>query len=158
MTTAAKKPLSGRRVFVYFFMFFLTVAAVDAYFVTSALRTHTGVVTKNPYEKGLAYNEILEEAKAQEALGIQSEITFSNGELSMTLFDKDNAAIVSAEVTARLSRNMKDIDDINVTLVYMDDGEYTVVVPDLDSGLWTAYLDAKWDSNTYRKSLKFTVQ
>lgn len=53
----------GRRVLFYLIGFFVIFASVDAYFVYKAFSTHTGVVVENAYEKGLNYNDIIEEAK-----------------------------------------------------------------------------------------------
>lgn len=54
---------SGLWVLWSLLLFFLVFASVDAFFVYKALSTHTGVVTENAYEKGLHYNEILDEAR-----------------------------------------------------------------------------------------------
>ncbi|GEM_PF-1478884 len=53
----------GRIVFWALIAFFAVVASVDAFFVYKALSTNTGVVSENAYERGLRYNDIINEAK-----------------------------------------------------------------------------------------------
>lgn len=53
----------GRRFLMIILSFFVTVACVDAYFVYKALSTHSGVVVDKPYERGIHFNELLNEAK-----------------------------------------------------------------------------------------------
>lgn len=62
----------------YFVLFFVVIGAVNAVMVTLAVRTHTGTVTDHPYEKGLAYNKVVDAANAQEKLGWKSDIRFEH--------------------------------------------------------------------------------
>lgn len=52
----------------YFVLVFLVVVCVNGFFVYTAVTTHTGLVTKSPYEKGLSYNKKIAEARRQENL------------------------------------------------------------------------------------------
>lgn len=54
---------AGHWLLAWLIGFFVVFASVDAYFVYTALSTHTGVVAENSYEVGLKYNDILQEAK-----------------------------------------------------------------------------------------------
>jgi nitrogen fixation protein FixH len=60
----------------YFVAFFGFIALVNAGMITVALQTHTGLVTDQPYEKGLAYNEVVQAEAAQHALGWHATLTF----------------------------------------------------------------------------------
>lgn len=53
----------GRIVLITLLGFFLVVACVDAVFVYKALKSNSGLVVENPYEMGLNYNEIIEQAR-----------------------------------------------------------------------------------------------
>lgn len=57
------KNSTGRTVLYAFLGFFAVFAAVDAFFVYTAVTTNTGVVTENSYERGLHYNDLLDEAR-----------------------------------------------------------------------------------------------
>ena len=65
MSVQNKTPKNGQFILLCFLGFFGFIGAVDAYFVYTALATNTGMVTEQPYEKGLAYNDILNKAKHQ---------------------------------------------------------------------------------------------
>jgi nitrogen fixation protein FixH len=57
----------GRKVLFLLLGFFAVFASVDAYFVYLAMKTKPGVVTENAYQRGLNYNEVLEEARRRKA-------------------------------------------------------------------------------------------
>lgn len=60
---------SGWWVLWAFLAFFAVFASVDAFFVYTAITSHTGVVVENAYEVGLNYNDIIEEAERQKQDG-----------------------------------------------------------------------------------------
>lgn len=157
-TQKSQKLLSGKRVFLYFLMFFVSIAIVDAFFVYSAISTHTGVVTENPYEKGLAYNKILEQAKQQENINVISTQVYENGKISMTLHDREGSAIENATVNAKIMQPIKNGKSKNVILEYSGDGLYTAVFQDEVAGHWRAYLEAIWNNQNYQKMIELTVQ
>lgn len=59
----AQHKKAGRQFLFVLLAFFGVCCAVNGFFVYSAITTSKGVVTKNAYERGLHYNEILEEAR-----------------------------------------------------------------------------------------------
>ncbi|MEQ1705902.1 MAG: FixH family protein, partial [Rickettsiales bacterium] len=77
--------MTGKRVWWYFVAFFGFIAAVNAVMVTLAIRTHSGVVTEHPYEKGLAYNQVVEAEKNQQKLGWNGDVKYENGNLYFSL-------------------------------------------------------------------------
>ena len=100
----------------YFVLFFVVVAAVNAVMVTLAVRTHTGTVTDHPYEKGLAYNQVVDAANAQDKLGWKSDIRFEHpspseggsasirGTLHVTLRDRSGHTLTPEKATATFTR------------------------------------------------------
>ncbi len=60
-------PLKDRLIPWYFVMAFLVVFAVNGVFIYLATSTHPDVVTENAYEKGLAYDRIVEEVRQHKA-------------------------------------------------------------------------------------------
>lgn len=68
-----KSRKDGKIVLMAFVGFFVTFAAVDAYFVYKALSTHTGVVVENAYEQGLKFNDLLAKAKKQDSENTASQ-------------------------------------------------------------------------------------
>ena len=90
MEQATKDP-RDKWIPMYFVAFFAVIALLDGIFVYTAISTQTGVVTEQPYEKGLAYNEVLEKAKTQPEL--EHKVSYQNGALRWAL-PMDNAAVL----------------------------------------------------------------
>ncbi|MCI5050219.1 MAG: FixH family protein [Rickettsiales bacterium] len=59
----------------YFVMAFMVVFIVNGIFIYYATGTHKGVVTENPYEKGLAFDEIVNEVRKQKNEAARSDGT-----------------------------------------------------------------------------------
>jgi nitrogen fixation protein FixH len=70
-------PLSGKRVALYFSIFFIGLAVIDGIFVWIAWHTHPGIVTNRPYERGLNYNNYLDQYKNQQNSGLKEEFILS---------------------------------------------------------------------------------
>ncbi len=151
--TATLKPLRDRIIPWYFVMFFLVIAAVNAVMVTLAVRTLPGTVTDHPYEKGLAYNQVVAASDKQEALGWKSDISYSNGQLQFTLHDRNNKPITAEKVTAKLFRPSKAAMDFVVTLTR---GGAPIHFP--ANGLWEVQVDAQVGDIHYQRSKRIVVQ
>lgn len=139
--------MTGRRVGFYFFAFFAFVAAVNGVMMTLALRTHSGPVTDHPYEKGLAYNQVVEAQKAQDELGWTSEINYENGMLAFTLKDKAQKPITLDKATATFTRPAQQGMDFTVEL----EGPQSPVSFPLP-GAWDVRIDAVSSGVHYQRS------
>lgn len=134
----------------YFVMFFAVIVVLDSLFVYMAVSTQTGLVTEHPYEKGLAYNEILEKAHAQPV--IENTVTYEDGVLRWEL------PIDEATVTAALIRPVKEGYDFEIDLENKGNGLYEAR-PELPlHGRWTAKLIAKWDNDEFQTSHSFIAR
>ncbi|MGH1399076.1 MAG: FixH family protein [Alphaproteobacteria bacterium] len=139
MSEQDKKYSNGGWVLACFVAFFGVVAAVNAVFVFKALDTHSGVVTDNPYETGLAYNDLLQEAKHQADLDY--DFSYENGVITLQL------PVSNAEVKGYFFRSVKDGYDFEAVFEMAAAGIYTFK-PDLPlKGLWTVKVSAVWDDN-----------
>lgn len=134
-----------------FVLFFVVVGSVDAVMVTLALRTNTGVVTDKAYEKGLAYNETLAAAAAQDKLGWRDETVFDGRHLSFSLRDGAGAPLRGAEVRARLTRPVSAGHDFEVVLAEAGDS-YGAPVSFPLVGEWQARIFVKWQDKHYQSS------
>lgn len=74
------------------------VVVVNGVMVIFALSTFTGITTPRPYDRGRTYNDVLEEAARQEALGWQPQVEFAGGQLRVRVRDA-----VGAPVQGRLA-------------------------------------------------------
>lgn len=145
--------MTGRRVFWYFFAFFGFIVAVNAVMITLALRTHSGIVTEHPYEKGLAYNRVIEAEQEQAALGWKGTLRYENGMLRFELRDRENNPIAPDKVTANFTRPARQGMDFSVE---MKTPEMAVEFP--ARGLWEVRVDAVYQGVHYQKSRRIVVE
>jgi nitrogen fixation protein FixH len=138
-------------------VFFLIFIAVDAVMVTLAVRTQTGIVTEQAYEKGLAYNQALDAAEAQKSWGWMSVISLQADTLSFSLKDKNFQIIQGAEVTAIIRRPVQDGYDVSYSLTETINGDYQTQVNFPMPGEWDVKVSAKWQNKHYQAHQTFIV-
>ena len=71
----------------------LLVVAVNAVLIFFALSTFTGVTTGHAYDRGRAYNHVIEAAARQEALGWRADVQLRGNSLVVTMADRGGAAL-----------------------------------------------------------------
>ena len=76
--------VTGRMVLFSFIGFFAVVASVNAFMITSAVRTFSGVETENAYKAGLAFNESLAAAGAEFRVNTLTTIAQQSGRVQLT--------------------------------------------------------------------------
>ena len=148
-TPPPAKPLSGKRVFVYFLAFFLTVCAVDFFMATLATRTHTGLVTDHAYEKGLAYNRVVHAAEAQQKLGWRAHLVYEQGVLVFTVKDAAGKPLALTSATAFFTRPSGPAQDFSLVL---SSEETPLSLP--QPGLWDVRVEANIDGVDYQHSAR----
>lgn len=146
-------PLKGSRVFLYFLLFFVSISAVDAIMVTYALRTRSGVVTDHPYEKGLAYNAVVQAETEQEKWGWKGEITLVHNQLSFLLQDASHHPVKVNSAKAVFSRPTQAGNDFEVEL---KEGAASIHAP--MSGLWEVRVFAKVGDKTYQQAKRVELE
>ena len=156
LKTKEESKKKGKIVLFSLISFFAVFSSVDAYFVYKAVSTHSGMVTENPYEKGLAYNQVIEKAKSQKALNITSDTTYKNGALTTVLKYKNGDPILGATVVADLVRNVHKGNDFQKILQYKGDGVYQSNLNLSLKGTWTVNLDIKWEQHNKQKHYQTT--
>lgn len=134
----------------YFIIFFAVIALVNGIFIYVAISTQTGIVTEQPYEKGLAFNDTLEKARLQPKL--ENKLSYKNGILRWQI------PIENASVTAMIVRPVQAGHDFEVTFANMGNGVYEVTPETPLSGLWAAKLKATWDNKTFQTQHNFIVE
>lgn len=145
--------MTGKRVWWYFVAFFGFIAAVNAVMVTLALRTHSGTVTDHAYEKGLAYNRVIEANEKQETLGWEGKIDYRDGMLHFALSDKEGHALPPEKATATLTRPTQQGMDFSVELT----GSQTPVSFPAN-GLWEVRIDATYQGVHYQRIKRIVVE
>ncbi len=139
----------GKRVALYFVAFFGVIVLVNSFFMYMAVTTMPGVVVKNAYKKGLAYNETLEKARSQPILNQTVSYNNDSGALRWELIE-NGEPLTDAVVDARIYRLVQDDYDVDVSLNHIGAGIYETTLSLPLKGQWTARLRSKWDDKQYQ--------
>lgn len=148
----------GRSVAFYFFLFFAMICVVDGIMVTIAIKTNPGIITDYPYEKGLAYNSVVEAEKAQQALGWKSTLLYNNKIVIFSIADASGKTIIPDSVNATFTRPMQAGMDFTVVMAPSKDGEFTANVTFPSKGLWEMRAYARMHDKSYQQSKRIVVE
>lgn len=139
-------------------LFFAVFMSVDAVMVTLAVRTHSGVVTEQAYEKGLSYNQTLAAAEKQAQSGWRHEFAQEGRQLRFTLRDEAGRPVRDADVRAVIKREVAAGYDFEVTLRPVNGEDYYEAVLDVPMpGAWQVRVFAKWQSRQYQAGKTFVI-
>lgn len=158
MPAHAPKKNDGRFVFLCFLAFFGSIAAVDFYFVTTALKTHTGVITDRAYERGLDYNTTLKQAEEQKSLGFTDKISYADNILKWEIQDQNKTPLKGLMVNATLIREVQKGKDFTIDLRDNGNGIYQSEVNAPLKGQWLIVVETQWKNKPYRNSKKIFIQ
>ncbi len=148
-------PEKGTWVLLLFIAFFGIIIAVNSIFIYNALNSHSGVITDNPYRKGIAFNKTLAQAKTQPKL--KQTAYYQDGILQWHLRDENNVPL-KASVTATLIRTVKDGHDFDVILTQRTPGIYEAALDLPMKGQWSAQMKATWKTLQYQTRLTFMAK
>lgn len=137
----------------YFVLFFAFIVLVDGIMVWLAIQTHTGVVTDHAYEKGLAYNLLLEAEQKQELLGWQSDIQYEAGILTVMLSDKHHRIIIPDVIKAQFTRPSQSKLDFDMRL-----NPQATPVSFPAKGLWEVRIFATFNHQQYQHSKRLVIE
>lgn len=137
----------------YFVLFFVIVATVNAIMVTFALTTTTGTITDHPYEKGIAYNRIVEAEQKQEKLGWKAQIELKGTTLQVVLKDAKGLLLKPEKLVAHFTRPTQDGMDFDVPLT---NGQAQVHFP--IPGNWEVRVFAVVGKDTYQQSKRIIAE
>lgn len=143
----AGEALTGRHVLIMLLGFFGVVLAVNGIMLYVAASSFTGIETENAYVKGLAYNETLNAAEAQKALGWTVELdqrSLDGGlrEVTAVFRDQSGRPLDGLAVTAELRRPVHEDMDRTLALMPLGGGRYGAEVELPLLGQWDARLEA----------------
>jgi len=160
MTETARKPLTGRRVFIWLAAFFLLVVIMNAVMAYLGERSFTGLSTEQAYDKGVKYNQIIDQAARQTELGwiVRFDPVVETGQdgnatratLSAVIAGKGGDPLPDLTVTGRLVRPTSEGSDQAIAFSTTDGRRYTAQATFPLRGLWDVYLTAKNAQGTYR--------
>ena len=86
-------PARGRWIPWVFAGMMLIVVAVNGVLIYSAVHSFTGTTTGKAYDRGRAYNHVLEEAERQAALGWVPHVGLAGGRLQVSVLDREGGPV-----------------------------------------------------------------
>ncbi len=148
--------LTGLHVLLMLVAFFGIVASVNVVMIRFALKTHSGEVTAHPYEKGLAYNAAIREAREQEARGwkVDGKVTRNaegKAQFEVSAQDAAGAALTGLKVHALLAGPADVKRDHPVELIETAPGVYRGAAS-AQPGAWLLDLTAARDGKVLFQS------
>ena len=150
------KPASGRWIPWVFVAGFALVIAVNAALIWFAVGSFSGLAEAHPYQAGLEYNRTLAEARAQEALGWEADLsvtpTSAPGEVRVTasLRDSEGRAIDGAVIEAAFVRPAAEGHDRTALLAPEAEGRYAATMPLGLKGQWEIRLAVQSGGRSWR--------
>jgi nitrogen fixation protein FixH len=160
---AGGRPLTGRRVLLIVVAFFVCILAANAALVHYALSTFRGEVAEHPYEAGLAFNQEIAAAQAQQALhwsvsGVLSRADSHTEQLEIAARDAQGTAITGLQFAAILVAPADKANDRPFELFEIAPGVYRGQTA-AAGGAWDLLIEAKRDGERiYRSKSRVDVQ
>lgn len=133
--------VTGRHVLLWMVLFFGVIIAVNltmAYFATG---TWTGLVVENSYVASQHFNEDLERAEKQKALGWQHEFSLNGQQIMFTLKDADGRLVPLDSVKIYAGHPAAEFGDRVIDLNKVVGGNYQAS-NDLPTGDWNIEIRA----------------
>ncbi len=126
---AGGKPLTGLKVLAIIVSFFFVVFAVDGVMIYKAVKTFSGEVIAHPYERGLAYNREIAQAREQAALDWKVDVQLSRvspgeTEIRVSAHDGGGADVSGVEMSALFAAPADLARDVRVKLEAVAPGRY----------------------------------
>ncbi|GJD58329.1 FixH family protein [Methylobacterium dankookense] len=133
--------LTGRKVLGIFAAFFGTIACADAFLVTSAFRTWSGLEEPSPYQTSQRYNAELRRARLLSARGwildaMVRRAGTGGAAVSVTLHDGDANPLTGRTVQVRLERPTDKRADRAAAAAETAPGLYAAHLPAVPAGQW----------------------
>ncbi len=156
---AAAEPgrkLTGLHVLLILLAFFGTVASVNFIMIRAALSTFRGEVTDHPYERGIAYNHDISDARAQAARGwkvdgVVKRSADGMARIEVAAHDAGGAALAGLQISATLAAPADKKRDHIVKLDDVGGGVYHGETA-VQTGAWDLELSAARDGKVLFQS------
>lgn len=149
MTMAKPRPITGRRVTMWFVAFFGTVIAVNLAMARLAIGTFGGTVVDNSYVASQHYNEWLAAGRAQVALGWSvSAERGPGGYVTVQLLGRDGRAVPGATISAIATHPLGRAADR--PLRFTGAGGRFVSTEPLPAGRWQLRIEASKSADHFR--------
>jgi nitrogen fixation protein FixH len=143
MTATAMKQLTGRHVLFALLGFFGVMLIANGFFIYFALSTYQGLDNPNAYERGVNYNQRIEAAEKQAALGWSHQVVAGDvGKLQVIIRDRTGQPVTGLIVSGEIRRAVGEDAGLPLKLESAGDGSYRAGVAEAEAGNWIVSLDA----------------
>jgi nitrogen fixation protein FixH len=158
MAQAFAMRLIGSRWIPYAFVaFFGVVLLANGAMIWIAFATWTGLETESAYQKGLAYNRVLDQARAQASRGWQVDLEFAQADeravaVKLALADRHGDLIEDASVSTTFFRPTHEGHDQVAAIPHRYGGEYEARVELPLAGQWDVQLSIERAGEVWRET------
>ena len=138
-----RRHLDGRHILAMCVAFFGVVFAVNGYMLYAALSTHTGVVSVEPYRKGLAYNDRIAAGAQQEDIGWHDSVGLEQtGTVTVQMTARDGSPLGGMNLSGVLGRPATARGDRPLAFEEVAPGRYRAEAGSVEPGTWLITLEA----------------
>ncbi len=146
----------------FFFAFFAVVIAVNVFYIYLSQKSWRGVVTKDSYQKGVDYNQVILQAKKQREMAWKvltkyQRLDEKNGSFGVKLFDKNSRPINDANIRANFKRPTQDGFDFSIPLIFAN-GSYGAKVSFPLKGQWDVELVISREEEVFQEVKRYIIQ
>lgn len=136
--------LQGRHVLYALFGFFGVMLIANGIFLYYALTTFGGGDTRDPYRKGLHYNDRLAEAEKQAERGWAAKLGYDKvtGEIALELRDRQDQPVRGVRIGGSVGRPATERQDVRIELKESAPGNYAAKLG-LAPGQWVVQLQSE---------------
>lgn len=144
---------TGRHMVLCMVGFFGVIIAVNLLMATLAKQSWTGLVVKNSYVASQAFNDHLQAGRDQAALGWKSTFSYTDGQFSFALQDRDGTPVKADHVDLEIGRPATEIADATLSMSPLFDSQFQLQHR-LAPGLWDVRAKAQVGEKTYIRDLR----
>ncbi len=137
--------IKGWHVLAAVLLFFGVIFAVNGAFLYAALMTHTGVVAKQPYRKGLDYNQRIAADAQQRQRGWSHTISVdgARAQIKVVLADRNNRPVAGLSLSGFLGRPSTQQHDVALQFSESSSpGTYVAKLDTIADGNWLVQAQA----------------
>lgn len=134
--------ITGWHVLAGMIIFFATIIAVNAVFISLALKSFPGEDQRRSYVQGLEYNDVIAQRRAQAALGWTAAVNLAEDRVLIRVTNAEDQPVMGLELTGVLRHPANTDLDHALTFNEARTGVYSAPVEDLTEGGWTLHAEA----------------
>ncbi len=137
---------------------FAVVTSVNAVMIWFALTTFTGLDHGDPYGRGIAYNDVLAEERAQARLGWAAAVLADADGLDLRVEDRLQQPLDGAVVSARVRRPVDAGLDFDAVLEPTAAGQYHADIDWPARGQWDVFVTIERAGQRYQQEARVHVR